>query len=61
MRRVLVVGLTGLFLLSAAATTGCGSSKKDDIPDKMMELPKDGPKAAGAPGGGPAKASQSAQ
>jgi hypothetical protein len=62
MRRVLVVGLTGLFLLSAAAVTGCDSGKKDSIPDKMIELPKEGPKAAGAPAGGaPAKGSQPAQ
>ena len=62
MRRVLVAGLTGLFLLSAAATAGCGSDKKADIPDKMMELPKQGPVPAGAPaGGGPATGGASAQ
>jgi hypothetical protein len=62
MRRVLVVGLTGLFLLSAAATAGCGPGKKDQIPDKMIELPKEGPKAAGGKGkAAPAQGSQPSQ
>jgi hypothetical protein len=58
MRRVIVAGLTGLFLLSAAAMTGCGSDKKADVPDKMMELPKQGPVPAG---GAPATGGSSAQ
>jgi hypothetical protein len=52
MRRVLVVGLTGLFLLSTASITGCDNRGKADIPDKTIELPKNGPVPAGAPGGG---------
>ncbi len=50
MRRVLVVGLTGLFLLTATAMTGCDNTRgKADIPQKMIDLPKQGPVAAGAP------------
>jgi hypothetical protein len=52
MRRVLVAGLGGLFLLAAAALTGCGGAGKASIPQKSMELPKEGPVAAGAPAGG---------
>jgi hypothetical protein len=57
------MGLTGLFLLSTAAVTGCDSgSKKADVPDKMMDLPKQGPVPAGVPGGGaPAKGGSAAQ
>jgi hypothetical protein len=54
MRRVLVVGLGGLFLLAAAALTGCGSGKAS-TPTQMIEVPKQGPVAAGAPGGGGAQ------
>jgi hypothetical protein len=53
MRRVLVVGLAILFLLSTAPITGCGSREKAKIPEKTMELPKEGPVPAGAPRGGP--------
>jgi len=50
MRRVLVVGLFGLFLLTAAALTGCGGDRKATIPEKAMDVPKQGPVTAGAPG-----------
>lgn len=49
MRQALMTGVGCLFLL--AATGGCDSGKAT-IPDKQMELPKGGPKAAGAPAGG---------
>jgi hypothetical protein len=52
MRRVLVVGLGSLFLLTAAALTGCDSRGRATIPEKMIEVPKQGPVPAGAPGGG---------
>jgi predicted small lipoprotein YifL len=52
MHRVLVVGLAGLFLLAAAALTGCGNRGKATIPEKAREVPKQGPVPAGAPGGG---------
>jgi hypothetical protein len=51
MRRVLVVGLFGLFLLTAAALTGCGSGKAS-TPTQIMEVPKQGPVPAGVPGAG---------
>ncbi len=52
MRRVLVVGLTGLLLLTAASMTGCGDKpEKAKVPETMMELPKQGPVPAGAPRG----------
>jgi hypothetical protein len=50
MRKVLNVGLVGLFLLPLAAMVGCGGAgAKATIPTKTFELPKD-PVAAGAPG-----------
>ena len=53
MSRVLGVGLIGLFLLTAAAAmSGCDNRGKAVIPEKMMEVPKQGPMPAGAPGGG---------
>jgi hypothetical protein len=51
MRRFLIVGLTGLFLLTAVAMTGCDSRGKADIPQKTIEVPKQGPVPAGAPAG----------
>jgi hypothetical protein len=48
------MGLGGLFLLTAAALTGCGSGKAT-TPTQVIELPKQGPVAAGAPGGGGAQ------
>jgi hypothetical protein len=56
MRRILIAGLTGLFLLGTAAVIGCGSDEKAQIPDKMIDLPKEGPIAAGAGGKGKQKA-----
>jgi hypothetical protein len=47
-----MAGLGSLFLLAAAALTGCGGAGKASIPEKSMELPKQGPVAAGAPAGG---------
>jgi len=41
MRRLLAVGLTGLFVLSTAGLSGCGPDKKAVVPEKQMELPKD--------------------
>jgi hypothetical protein len=51
MRRLFVVGLGGLFLLAAAALTGCGSGKAT-TPTQVIEVPKQGPVPAGAPAGG---------
>ena len=52
MRRFLVVGLGSLLLLTAAALTGCNSRGRASIPEQMIEVPKQGPVPAGAPGGG---------
>lgn len=55
MRRLLVAGLVGVFALVVASTTGCGSDdQKTQIPDKTINLPKEGPKAAGGGGDKPA-------
>ena len=51
MRRVFVVGVASLFLLSVTVLAGCDSKPKATIPDKQIDLPKDGPKAAGVGGG----------
>jgi hypothetical protein len=51
MRRALVGGLAGLFLLSVVAMAGCGSGEKAKVPEKTIELPKQGPVEAGAAGG----------
>jgi hypothetical protein len=47
MRRILAAGLTGMFLLGAAAVSGCGPGEKARVPEKMMELPKEGPAPVG--------------
>jgi hypothetical protein len=54
MRKVLVAGLAGLFLL-AVVLTGCGDSGKAKIPEKPIEVPK-GQKGALPGGAGGAKA-----
>jgi len=54
MRKVLVASLTALFLLPLALLVGCGGGGKATIPEKTIELPKQGPVAAGAPGQGDA-------
>jgi hypothetical protein len=51
MRRLLVAGLFGLFLLTAAALTGCGN-RQATFPEKSIDVPKQGPVPAGAPGAG---------
>jgi hypothetical protein len=54
------MGLTGLFLLAALATTGCGNKEqKANIPAKEIELPKQGPMPAGGAAPGPEKNSSS--
>jgi hypothetical protein len=51
MRRILGAGLA---VLVAAALTGCGSDdKKVQVPEKTIDLPKEGPSAVGGGGGGP--------
>ena len=47
MRRLFTAGLAGLFLLSTAGLLGCGPEKKTVVPDKQIELPKEGPSPAG--------------
>ncbi len=53
MKQITVGILSGLLLFSLAGITGCGSNEKAKIPDKTIDLPKEGPKAAGAPAGNP--------
>lgn len=55
MRRILVAVLIGLFLVTTAAMTGCGSREKAQIPEKEIELPKEGPTPVGVPSGAPGK------
>jgi len=47
MRRILATALTGLFLPIAATGFGCGPSEKARVPEKMMDLPKEGPAPVG--------------
>lgn len=47
MRRILVVGLIGVFVLGAVV--GCGSDETASTPAKM-DVPKQGPVPAGGPG-----------
>ena len=56
MRRILLSGLCGLFLLTVVGTFGCDGSKPPQTPASMMDVPKQGPVAAGS-GGGAGKSS----
>lgn len=57
MRRILILGFSGLFVLTVFAAVGCDGSKEPKTPPSMMEIPKNGPVAAGGGGGGGGKAS----
>jgi len=52
MRYVLRAGLCGLFIATVLGVTGCEESKQAKTPPSMMEVPKQGPVAAGSSGGG---------
>jgi hypothetical protein len=54
--------LVGCLILGLAGVAGCSDSGKAKIPEKTIELPKDGPTPAGggAPGKKAAPPSQSA-
>ena len=63
MRTLLVIGLTGLFLVAALATTGCSEKQETKIPAGEIPLFKDGPTPAVGGAQPPAKggAAQKAQ
>ena len=58
MRKMLVAAVTGLFVLAVLAPIGC-DSKSVKTPDKVIDTPKEGPKAAGGGGGGAGAANKS--
>jgi hypothetical protein len=47
MRRLIAAGAAGLLALSVVGLIGCGPDKKTVIPEKQMELPKEGPTPVG--------------
>jgi hypothetical protein len=52
MRIVFGVGLAAALILSTVVITGCGDNRgKAEIPATTLEVPKNGPTPAGAPGG----------
>ncbi len=67
MRKLFATGIAALFLASTALTLGCDSGTKAKVPEKTMDVPKEGPKPAGGGGGAPTggtggnKASQAVQ
>ncbi len=58
MRKLFVVGMAALFVVSAGMVVGCG--KTSTSTPAMIDVPKEGPIPAGGGGGGGAKGKEKA-